>query len=87
MKPRPPDSSGRILGLMLKWRQQRKAALQAEIARLDRQLAVQSGTTHKATAEEELVAWIVENGGQVGVHHMWKRGRTLGLLPSVCVDF
>ena len=75
--PAAPDTDGQILELILAWRHQRKAAVQAEIGRLEAQLAAlqSEGADHAAatlTPEEALVEWMKENGGQVSyVSTLW----------------
>jgi hypothetical protein len=41
-KPAPADADGHLLGVLQRWRQQRKAALEREIARLRKQIAARS---------------------------------------------
>lgn len=64
----PEDEDGRLLSLLLMWRQQRRAALRKEVARLEQQLAHMQGSS-KQLAEgsvfDKLVSWIKDNGGQV----------------------
>lgn len=66
--PASEDKNGRLLRLLLEWRQQRRAALEREVARLQQRLAVVKGQVQeqKVSAEDRLVEWILENGGQVG---------------------
>lgn len=77
-KATPPaveDSNGRMLELLLEWRQQRQAAITAEMARLQEQLAQCAGRLAKQGATganqklqspaEELLQWIEQNGGKV----------------------
>lgn len=59
---------GRLLRLLLEWRQQRKAALQKDIARLQQRLAeggAQRLQQQQVSAQDKLLGWIEENGGQV----------------------
>jgi len=77
-KATPPaveDSNGRMLELLLAWRQQRQAAITAEMARLNEQLAqcdgrlakqgVAGATQKLQSTADELLQWIEQNGGKV----------------------
>lgn len=67
------DPGGRMLGLMLRWREERKAALQAEILRQEQRLANFAALDsllpgQQMPAEdplEKLVEWLTTNGAQV----------------------
>lgn len=69
-KADPSDKSGRLLSLLLRWREERKATLQKEIdrqeARLADMAAAAAGSLRVVTAEEKLVEWLKDNGAQVG---------------------
>lgn len=56
--------------MLLAWREERKATLKLEIARLQQRLTeladVAAGKQIQVPVEEELVKWLTANGGQVG---------------------
>jgi hypothetical protein len=67
--PAASDKGGQLLRIILEWRQQRQAAIEREVARLQQRLAVVTGKEQQQeiSAEDKLVEWIKENGGQVGL--------------------
>jgi hypothetical protein len=67
--PAASDKGGRLLRMIVEWRQQRKAAIEREVSRLQQRLAVVTGKEQQqeVSAEDRLVEWIKENGGQVGL--------------------
>lgn len=56
----PEDTDGRLLRLLMRWREQRVAALRHEIARLQRRLVESSNA-----APISLTEWIRQQGGEV----------------------
>ena len=62
------DKGGRLLSLILRWREERKEALQKEVDRLQQrvvELQAEAAGKQLVTPEERLVEWLSENGGQV----------------------
>jgi hypothetical protein len=63
---RSADQDGRLLSLLLKWREERKETLGIEISRLQNRLAEAiAGKQTETPIEEELMEWLTANGAQV----------------------
>jgi len=64
------DKGGRLLSMLVTWREERKATLKVEIARLQQRLTelaeAAAGKQTEVPLEEELVNWLTANGAQVG---------------------
>lgn len=70
IKPVASDKGGRMLSLFLELRKERKGALQKEIDRLKQRLAEEAtrkdgSAQQEPSAEEKMIQWIRDNGGQV----------------------
>jgi hypothetical protein len=60
------DPQGQLLSSLLQWRQQRQAALSAEVARLCRQQGrLERAAAAAASGSSHLTAWLKQNGAQV----------------------
>lgn len=63
-QPVAEDDGGRLLGLVLRWREMRQQAIQREISMLkQRQQQLEAGQL--PTVVEAFAAWLSENGAQV----------------------